>query len=85
MARQAEQNDLNLQLVSGRIPPSWNPQSERTYSFRKFRLDLELWVAATDMDVIRQGPAIAIRLEGDARQLAHEIGVQELASGPSSA
>ena len=81
MARQLEQNDLNLQLVSGRIPPSWNPQSERVYSFRKFRLDLELWVAATDMDANRQGPAIAMRLGGDARQLAHEIGVQELAQG----
>ena len=81
MARQAEINDVNLQMASNRIPPSWNPQQERTYSFRKYRLDLELWVAATDMDAARQGPAIAMRLGGDARQLAHELGTAVLVQG----
>jgi len=74
-------NDMNLQMASARIPPSWCPENERRYSFRRWRQDVALWAAATDMDVARQGAAVALRLTGEAKKLAHAIGAAELVAG----
>lgn len=73
--------EMNQQMVSSRVPPAWSPEGERTYSFQKYRQDVELWSAATDMEVARQGPAVALRLGGEAKRLALAIGTQELING----
>jgi hypothetical protein len=79
--RQHDLNDLNLQTASGKIPPSWSPERDRSYSYRQFQQDILLWAAATDVQADRQGPAVALRLAGSAKVLAREMDPQMLING----
>ena len=72
---------LDANLQTGRFPPSWSPDQERTYSLRAYRDDVMLWMAATDMDMARRGPALALRLGGDAKAMAIALGAAELTGG----
>ncbi len=54
-------------------PPSWCAEEERSYTFRAWMQDLQLWQASAVVDVQRQGPLAALRLRGSARELAREI------------
>ena len=35
--------------VNYRIPPSWSPEMEATYSFRAYMTDISLWIMLTDL------------------------------------
>lgn len=81
MLRQAEVNDMHLQMANGRVPPSWGPESERSYSFRNYETDAMLWTYASDMDDGRKGPALALRLTGAAKMIVRELDPQMLVQG----
>ena len=72
---------LHLQIASGKVPPSWGPDQESRYSFKHWQSDLELWQAATDLDVAKQGASLALRLTGAAKEVGRAIPVQVLSNG----
>ena len=80
-ANQAGINDWNLQQATGRIPPGWNPERDRQYSFRNWLVDLRLWQVGTDIVEARQGPLVAMRLLGAAKDMIRELDPQILANG----
>ena len=81
MNAQPAHNDWHLQQATGKIPPAWSPADQRRYSFRHWLVDLRLWTAATDIDPIRWGPMIAMRLGGAARDMVREMDPGNLAGG----
>ena len=78
---QAGVNDWNLQAATGRIPPGWAPEKERAYSFRNWLVDIRLWQAGTDIPAERQGPLVAMRLQGAARDMIRELDPNLMAHG----
>jgi len=78
---QANLNDANLQLATGRIPPGYDPSNERRYPYRTWLVDIALWRVATDADAARHGPMVAIRLGGAARDLVRELDANTLSVG----
>lgn len=80
-ARQNELNDIHLQQANGKVPPSWDPSSDRHYPFRHYVTDVRLWSAATDLPEARQGAAAALRLTGAAKLLVREFDPQTLVNG----
>ena len=81
MMRQGEVNDMHLQMANGRVPPSWGPEVERSYSFRNYENDVMLWTLASDMEEARKGPALALRLTGAAKMIVRELDPQMLVQG----
>ena len=81
MHRQLDQNHLHLQMANGKIPPSWGPEMERTYPFRYYEADVQLWVLATDVDPQRQGAALALRVSGCAKDVIREVDANTLVNG----
>ncbi len=53
--------DLNT-----RVPPSWSPENDTSYSFRALFADISLWVMLTDLQPHQQCAAIIARLGGAA-------------------
>jgi hypothetical protein len=78
---QAGYNDYHLQQATGRIPPGWAPERERSYSYRSWIVDLRLWQASTDVDEARQAPMVAMRLQGAAKDMVRELDPTVLANG----
>ena len=64
-----------------RIPPSWSPENDSSYSFRAYMTDISLWVMLTDLAPHQQCAAIIMRLGGGARELARMISPQEIVTG----
>ena len=64
-----------------RIPPSWSPETDSSYSFRSYMTDISLWVMLTDLAPHQQCAAIIMRLGGGARELARMISPQEIVTG----
>ena len=64
-----------------RIPPSWSPEHEGTYSFRAYMTDLSIWIMLTDLQPHQQCAAIVMRLGGSAREMARMITPQEMMNG----
>ena len=64
-----------------RIPPSWSPETDSSYSFRAYMTDISLWVMLTDLAPHQQCAAIIMRLGGGARELARMISPQEIVTG----
>ena len=56
-----------------RIPPSWSPENDQSYSFRAFMTDISLWIMLTDLHPHQQCAAIIMRLGGSAREMARMI------------
>ena len=67
--------------MSAKTPPAWAPEIDRKYPFRVWLTDLELWVNGTELPTERQGPAVAMRVGGTARELLREMDPQELRDG----
>ena len=42
-----------------KTPPSWGPEKAHAYPFSQYVKDVMLWSLATDMDIFKQGPAVA--------------------------
>ena len=78
---QAQLDDMNLQIASGKLPPGWDPSRDRIYPFRHWIADLGIWVAATDAPVQRHGPMIALRMQGPAKLIVREMDPVILAQG----
>ena len=81
---QAGVNDWNLQAATGRIPPGWAPEKERVYSYRNWLVDIRLWQAGTDIPAERQGPLVAMRLQGAARDMIRELDPNLMATDDKS-
>ena len=64
-----------------KTPPAWNPDWSQQYPFRHWYADVANWAAATDIDAVRQAPAVAMQLGGLARAIAREIDVVTLQNG----
>ena len=77
----AEQAEHNLGLANSRIPPTWSVESDRRYPLRKYIQDLDLWVRATDLPLERQGPAVALRLTGNVREMIREMPAEMISVG----
>ena len=77
----AEQAEHNLGLANSRVPPAWCVERDRTYPLRRYVRDLQLWAVATDIPEARQGPVVALRLTGAARELVCEMPVEMLTNG----
>lgn len=69
------------QGVTNRIPPAWAPEWERSYSFQQYCADLLMWIASTDIDEARQGPTVAMRLQGGAKVVMREMDPNQLVNG----
>ena len=46
----------------------------------KWKIEMELWASTTDYKDVQRGPVIALNLEGDARDAALTVPVEELKS-----
>ena len=64
-----------------RIPPSWSPEHDHSYSFRAYMTDIALWVMLTDLQPHQQCAAIIMHLGGAARDMARMVTPQELMNG----
>jgi hypothetical protein len=69
------------EVVTGKVPPSWDPAQSREYPYRIWVQDLKLWSGASDLAQEKQGPAVALRLHGAARQVAREMDYDRLVNG----
>ena len=69
------------QNTNHRVPPSWSPEADATYSFRAYITDLALWIMVTDLQPHQQCAAIIFRLGGTAREMARMMTPQEIAYG----
>ena len=78
---QDEVNGMHLAMTNSKVPPSWTPERDRQYPLRTWTQDIRLWAMGTDVDVQRQGPVVAMRIGGTARELVRELDVQVLAQG----
>ena len=79
--RQLELNDMNLQAASGKVPPSWGPEHEKSYPFRYYESDALLWCLSNADDQAHKGPALAQRLTGSAKMIVRELDPQFLVNG----
>ena len=57
----------NSREINYRIPPSWSPENEGTYSFRSYLTDIPIWIMLTDLQPHQQCAAIVMRLGGAER------------------
>ena len=64
-----------------RIPPVYNPETERQYPLRRYIADVGMWCLTTDLGLHQQAPAIFQRLQGQAREVAMLIPLQDLVGG----
>ena len=67
-------------------PPVWSPEMTQQYPFRSWVSDLVLWSVATEVEVARQGPAVALAVVGSAREVVRELlerpqGLEHLRNG----
>ena len=59
--------------MSSKVPPSWSPETDRRHPFRVWLADLTLWVSGAELPEPHQGPAVAMRIGGTARELLREM------------
>ena len=81
MDRGIPQAEMAQQSTS-KVPPFWSPALElKGYPFRKWKRDLEVWVAGTELSWDRQGPAVVQRLGGTARDILSELPIEMITRG----
>ena len=76
MARVEEE----MSAATSKKPPSRSPE-QKDYSFRDFTRDLILWEQATDLREGQKGPAVALQLRGEAREVVRDLDPRELSLG----
>ena len=64
-----------------KTPPAWSYENAAQYTLRSWLSDVLMWSSATDVEVERQGPAVALQITGVARDLIREINPQHLRDG----
>ena len=68
-------------MMNTKTPPGWSPEGDKKYPFRDWLQDVELWLGATEVDPIKQGPALAMRIGGVAREIIRELDLTVLSQG----
>ena len=64
-----------------KTPPAWCYENAAQYALRSWLSDVLMWSSATDVEVERQGPSVALQITGVARDLIREINPQHLREG----
>ena len=64
-----------------RIPPVYNPETDRQYPFRRYLQDVGLWSLMTDLPQYQQCATLISRLQGQAREVAALIPTIDIAVG----
>ena len=67
--------------VNYRVPPSWNPESDRSYSLRAYMTDVSLWIMLADLQPHQQCAALISRLGGAVRDMGRMITPLEIMRG----
>ena len=67
--------------MNSKVPPSWSPERDRQYPLRTWTQDVRLWALGTDIDPLKQGPVVAARIAGTAKELIRELDPNILAHG----
>ena len=70
-----------LRDMRRRVPPVYNPETDRTYRFRQYVQDVGIWSMMTDLAPHQQAAALIARLQGHARELALLLPAHEVAAG----
>ena len=71
----------NRRETTYRVPPSWSPETDRSYSLRSYMTEIAIWVMLTDLQPHQQCAAIITRLGGAAREVARMVSPQEIMAG----
>ena len=79
------EDEMYSGVMNSKTPPGWSPETNKKYAFRSWVADLALWQAATELPPERQGPAVALRVGGSARDLMRECDPQVLINGEMEA
>jgi hypothetical protein len=67
---------------TSKIPPSWDPGWESEYPYHIYAQDVELWaVGVCELQIAQIGPAVALRLQGAAREIVRELNTNILMNG----
>jgi hypothetical protein len=67
---------------SSKVPPSWDPSWDKQYPFHIYCQDVMLWISGVcELDDHQRGPAIAMRLQGVAREIVRELDLNTLMHG----
>jgi hypothetical protein len=67
---------------SSKVPPSWDPSWDKQYPFHVYQQDVLLWAnGICELDDHQRGPAVAMRLQGVAREVVRELNLQVLMHG----
>ena len=56
-----------------KTPPSWGPEKAHAYPYSQYVKDVMLWSLATDMELFKQGPAVAMQMTGAAKNRVTQI------------
>ena len=64
-----------------RISPVYNPETERSYTWRDYVRDIGIWCMMTDLQPHQQCAALISRLQGHAREIAQLIPARDIALG----
>ena len=64
-----------------RIPPVYNPETDRTHRFRQYVEDVGIWCMMTDLAPHQQAAAIISRFQGHAREIVLLLPAHEVAAG----
>ena len=67
--------------MHGRIPPVYNPETDRNYPFRNYVEDVGLWTMMTELPAHQMAPTLVARLQGEAREVASQIPTEQLVAG----
>ena len=78
---QDDVNAMHLGVANSKVAPGWSPERDKQYPLRTWTQDIRLWAMGTDTDVLKQGPVVAMRIGGTARELVRELDVQVLSQG----
>ena len=61
---------IAMNHTTTKIPPGWSEEIAYKVPFHKWLQSLQLWTLSTEIDGPKQGPAVAQRLGGTAKEIA---------------
>ena len=72
-------------IANTETPPTWAPEMAHdttyAYTLREYQKDVSRWMAATKVNAERQGPLLALAIDGAARTVADDMPNDILAYG----
>eukprot|EP00971_Amphidinium_carterae_P041790 821355-Amphidinium_carterae.1 len=76
----AEHRVAILSEATSKKSPRWSAE-QKEYPFTDYMKDVALWTQITDLRITQQGPALALQLRREARELLRALDAGELANG----